>query len=182
MAPRAAQGTAHILVREALLGLEAGRLERVGVGRHHGISHVRLEVVVDGGGDVLLDGQRRRAPVDGALALEAHLGLAQEAHRDLGECGVGVDRELEPPRELDLRDLEQQLERYVVRAFDGDLAAGGGGLEAGCVGGSRQGVWRRGGLEAEGGGRELGWAAAGWVGPHAACTVHDGFHETLHSE
>ena len=107
MAPRAAQGTAHILVREALLGLEAGRLERVGVGRHHGISHVRLEVVVDGGGDVLLDGQRRGAPVDGALALEAHLGLAQEAHRDLGECGVGVDRELEPPRELDLRDLEQ---------------------------------------------------------------------------
>ena len=56
MAPRAAQGTAHILVREALLGLEAGRLERVGVGRDHGISHVGLEEVIDGGGDVLLDG------------------------------------------------------------------------------------------------------------------------------
>eukprot|EP00321_Phaeocystis_globosa_P019746 CAMPEP_0118845228 /NCGR_PEP_ID=MMETSP1162-20130426/88556_1 /TAXON_ID=33656 /ORGANISM="Phaeocystis Sp, Strain CCMP2710" /LENGTH=126 /DNA_ID=CAMNT_0006777373 /DNA_START=246 /DNA_END=627 /DNA_ORIENTATION=+ len=110
-----------VLVSESLLGLEAGRLERVGVGRDHGISHVGLEEVVDGGGDVLLDGQRRRAPVDRALALEAHLGRAQEAHRDLGEGGVGADRELEPARELDLRDLEQQLERNVVRAFDGDL-------------------------------------------------------------
>ena len=37
-------------------------------------------------------------------------------------------------------------------------------------------------MEAEGGRRELGWAAAGWAGLHAACTVHEGFQETLHSE